>query len=240
MSNDVTHPNSSSDPASRVSRRRLLAGGVVGVSAFALGRAGSDSAGAISGELNSPGSALEQAFRVSPPTTTTEPPETTTTDPSTTSDPPVEGEIMFPIVVGPDDSCFLNDNFGACRSGCSRRHEGTDIMADHLLPIRAVVTGVLTKKYEDTGKTYGAGNGWTLYEESTNITYKFFHMDHHTEGLEVGDTVEAGQIIGAVGNTGTSGTNSDTNYHLHFEYRPNNIPQNSYFLLERDPNVTFA
>jgi len=103
-----------------------------------------------------------------------------------------------------------------------------------------VVTGVLTKKYEDTGKTYGAGNGWTLYEESTNITYKFFHMDHHTEGLEVGDTVEAGQIIGAVGNTGTSGTNSDTNYHLHFEYRPNNIPQNSYFLLERDPNVTFA
>ena len=113
-------------------------------------------------------------------------------------------------------------------------------MADHLLPIRAVVTGVLTKKYVDTGKTSGAGNGWTLYEASTNVTYKFFHMDHHADGLEVGDTVEVGQIIGAVGNTGTSGTNSDTNYHLHFEYRPNNIAQNSYNLLQRDPNVTFA
>ena len=65
-------------------------------------------------------------------------------------------------------------------------------------------------------------------------------MDHHAEGLEGGDTVEYGQIIGAVGNTGTSGTNSGTNYHLHFEYRPDNIPQNSYHLLQRDPNVTFA
>ncbi len=235
MTSDSTTLESAAGRQPRLTRRRALLGGGVGAAALTLGRLGSGSAGAasVAGQLDEPGSALEPATRVT--TTTT----TTTTVPPAVPD-LADGEILFPIVVGPDDSCFLNDNFGACRSGCSRRHEGTDIMADHLLPIRAVVSGVLTKKYVDSGLTYGAGNGWTLYEASTNITYKFFHMDHHADGLEVGDTVEMGQIIGAVGNTGTSGTNSDTNYHLHFEYRPDNIPRNSYLLLERDPNVTFA
>jgi murein DD-endopeptidase MepM/ murein hydrolase activator NlpD len=253
MSTDPTSSDHSNGHEPRLSRRRMLFGGAVGMSALALGRLGSGSAGAVGGELNEPGSALETAFRVNPPTTTTIPTATatTTTTTTTTTTPTTsvvpasttevgEGEILFPIVVGPDDSCFLNNNFGACRSGCSRRHEGTDIMADHLLPIRAVCAGVLTKKYVDSGSTSGAGNGWTLYEASTNITYKFFHMDHHEEGLEAGDTVELGQIIGAVGNTGTSGTNSGTNYHLHFEYRPGNIAQNAYNLLQRAPNVSFA
>ena len=241
MSSDPTSPVPAAGHEPRLSRRGALAGGGLGLAALAFARFGAGSAGAVADELNGPGSALETAFRVSPPTTTTIPTTTTTT--TTVSASPTDvgaGEILFPIVVGPDDSCFLNDNFGACRSGCSRRHEGTDIMADHLLPIRAVVAGMLTKKYVDSGSTSGAGNGWTLYEASTNITYKFFHMDHHEEGLEVGDTVEVGQIIGAVGNTGTSGTNSGTNYHLHFEYRPDNVARNSYNLLTRDPNVTFA
>ncbi len=222
MSSDLTPLEPTAGDRSRLSRRGVLAGGGVGIAALALGRLGSGSAGAVAGELNEPGAALETAVRV--PTTVAV----------------GAGEILFPIVVGPDDSCFLNDNFGACRSGCSRTHEGTDIMADHLLPIRAVVAGVLTKKYVDAGKTSGAGNGWTLFDASTNITYKFFHMDHHAEGLEVGDAVEYGQIIGAVGNTGTSGANSGTNYHLHFEYRPDNIAQRSYHLLQRDPNVSFV
>jgi len=235
MSSDTTPLDTDNPRRPRVSRRRMIVGGGVGVSALALGRMGSGSVGAVAGELNEPGSALETATRVTTTTTTT----TTTSVPPTPGDLGVD-EILFPIIVGPDDSCFVSDNFGACRSGCSRRHEGTDIMADHLLPIRAVATGVLTKKYVDTGKTYGAGNGWTLFDADTNITWKFFHMDHHADGLEVGDTVEFGQVIGAVGNTGTSGAFSDTNYHLHFEYRPENIPRNSYQLLQRDPNVTFA
>jgi peptidoglycan LD-endopeptidase LytH len=65
-------------------------------------------------------------------------------------------------------------------------------------------------------------------------------MDHHAAGLDVGDKVVVGQVIGAVGNTGTSGATTNTNYHLHFEYRPGDVPKNSYALLQRDPNVTFA
>ena len=237
-------------PSATSSRRRFLVGAgaaIAAVSALGLGAKGSRSVGAVGGALDAPGEAFAPARRVTPPTTTAAntPPTTSVPGraaPSPTVAPPQAGEILFPIVVGPGDTCVVSDNFGACRdSGCSRSHEGTDIMADHLLPVRAVVTGELTKQYVATpGTTSGAGNGWTLYDATTDITYKFFHMDHHTEGLVVGDTVEAGQIIGAVGNTGTSGANSDTNYHLHFEYRPGDVAQRSYDLLQRAPYVRFV
>ena len=103
----------------------------------------------------------------------------------------------------------------------------------------AVVTGQLTKQYVDSGLTYGAGNGWTLEDEENNITYKYFHMATHAEGLAEGDIVMQGDVIGTVGNTGTSGVNDDSNYHLHFEYRPNNVAQDPLPLLVRPDSCTF-
>jgi peptidoglycan LD-endopeptidase LytH len=232
MSIDVPVFDQTSLSAQHISRRRFMLGGLAGLGLGVVGasRLGATTASASGSELNLPGEALEPAQRV------------TTTTSTTTVPPPMlkEGEILFPIIVGKDDSCYASDNFGSCRSGCSRSHEGTDIMADHLLPVRAVANGTLTKKYVDTGQLSGAGNGWTLFDEKTNVTWKFFHMDHHTAGLEVGDKVVVGQVIGAVGNTGTSGAATNTNHHLHFEYRPGDTPKNSYSLLQRDPNVTFA
>ena len=112
-------------------------------------------------------------------------------------------------------------------------------MADQGLPIRAVADGRLTKRYVDSGKTFGAGHGWTLHDESNDVTYKYFHMGGHEDGLEVGDEVVQGQTIGYIGNTGTSGVLTDTNYHLHFEYRPDNLATNSFPHLQRDPDVIF-
>ncbi len=197
------------------------------MSALALGRFSSGSVGAASGQLNKPGSALENAVRVT--TTTTTPPLG-------------DGEILFPIVVGVDDYCFVMDNFGASRAGGSRRHEGVDIGADVRLPVIAVVDGTLTKKYEDDGACSGAGHGWTLTDEVNAVDYKFFHLDSHEEGLKVDDAVTAGQIIGYVGETGTSGvcSKSYSNYHLHFEYRPGKKPEDAFELLQRAPNARFA
>ena len=153
--------------------------------------------------------------------------------------PPVpDGKIMFPVDA--QESCWVSDNFGDCRgSGCSRSHEGLDISGSRGADILAVVTGRLTKRYDDRGLTYGAGNGWTLEDEENNITYKYFHMATHSVGLAVGDVVAQGDVIGTVGNTGTSGTNGDFNYHLHFEYRPNNVAQDPLPLLVRPDNCTF-
>ena len=173
----------------RFTRRSLLAGLGVGVAAVAVAKTGG-SVGAVAGELNEPGRALAPAERVPPTTTTT----TTTTVPDPTSSvPPIDGQIPFPIVVGEDDTCYVGDNFGACRSGCSRSHEGVDMMADQGLEVIAVADGILTKKYEDSGSCGGAGNGWTLTDEENDIVYKFFHLDSHAEDLEVGDTVTVGQ-----------------------------------------------
>ena len=212
----------------KVSRRRFLtAAGALGVYGLTHADHVFAQTPATSGvaSLKMPATALAPAVRVIP---------------EEVLEPPAPGEILFPIVVGPDDYCYASDSFGDCRgAGCSRSHEGVDIMADEGLPIRATVDGVLTKRYVDTGKTWGAGHGWTLYDESTDTTFKYFHMGSHEEGLDVDDQVVQGQTIGYVGNTGTSGVPSGTNYHLHMEYRPNNVAANSFPLLQRDPDVIF-
>jgi murein DD-endopeptidase MepM/ murein hydrolase activator NlpD len=212
----------------RLSRRRFLTvASVVGAYGLTHAEHALAQTPATSGtaSLNRPATALVAAVRLVP---------------DEELEPPAPGEILFPIMVGPDDYCYASDSFGDCRgSGCSRSHEGVDIMADEGLPIRATVDGRLTKRYVDSGKTSGAGHGWTLYDESTDTTFKYFHMGSHEEGLEVGDEVQQGQTIGYVGNTGTSGVPTGTNHHLHLEYRPNNVAANSFPLLQRDPDVIF-
>ncbi len=216
----------------RLSRRRMIKtslGAVAGIVAVSKVASASFPGGfnGAAGPLQN--TELETADRITPPSTTT-----------TTTLPPVpNGQIMFPIDALPGE-CWISDNFGDCRgSNCSRRHEGLDISGNRGADLFAVVTGRLTKKYVDRGLTYGAGNGWTLYDETTEITYKYFHMGTHAAGLEVGDVVEQGAVIGTVGNTGTSGANSDSNFHLHFEYRPGNVAQDPRPLLARHPNCTW-
>ncbi len=129
--------------------------------------------------------------------------------------PPVpEGMLAFPVTPGSD--CYVLDNFGDAR-GSTRLHEGVDIMGSAGNEVIAVASGVLTKRYTNTGT---AGWGWTLEDESTDTIYKYFHLAEDPAGLVEGDTVTAGQVIGYVGKSGTFG---DDNYHLHFEVRPNNV-----------------
>jgi murein DD-endopeptidase MepM/ murein hydrolase activator NlpD len=245
--------------APRLSRRSVLAGLGFGGAALTILKTG-ESVGAIAGQLNGPGEALATATRITTTTTTTttvpttaacDPGEPGTYDTSLTEVPitAAEGKIPFPIVVGEDDYCYVLKNFGACRDGCNRSHEGVDIMADRGLPVIAVADGVLTKIYEveDECRRGGAGNGWTLTDEQNDVVYKFFHLDAHAEGLEVGDTVIAGQVIGYIGETGTTGANSSQeNFHLHFEYRPFDDDRDSYValdsfdLLDRPEHVRFA
>jgi murein DD-endopeptidase MepM/ murein hydrolase activator NlpD len=49
---------------------------------------------------------------------------------------------------------------------------------------------------------------------------------------KVGQQVAAGEVIGAIGNTGRS-----TGPHLHFEVRNNDRPMNPRLFLERAPDV---
>jgi murein DD-endopeptidase MepM/ murein hydrolase activator NlpD len=227
-----------------MSRRRLLAVLAGATTAAALGAPALVRATAGLQTVNGSASALAPAERL-PPLTTPDPtsPDTgsATTDddePDAVSDqddpdvtpgiePPPPGRLAFPVAAASD--CYVLDNYGDCRSGCTRLHEGIDIMGSRGEPVYAIAPGVLTKQYVDTGKTWGAGNGWTLYDESEDVVYRYFHLDRHADGLEEGDEVVFGQLLGYVGRTGTSGVD---NYHLHFEYRPRNVAVNPLPLMD--------
>ncbi len=172
------------------------------------GRAGADQGVA---RLDEPGSALRTAERVS-----LRPPPA----------PPVpDGMLMFPVL--PGRGCYVLDNFGDAR-GTERLHEGLDITGSAGQPVFAVASGVLTKRYTNTGT---AGWGWTLYDASTKITYKYFHMAEDAGGFVEGASVTIGDTIGYVGNSGTFG---EANFHLHFEVRPNNVATDPLPLLVID------
>lgn len=111
------------------------------------------------------------------------------------------------------------DDFGFSRSfGFSRKHRGNDLMGSLGTPIVAVESGVV----EAMGwNRYG---GWRIGIRSADSKryYYYAHLqkDHpYAEGLQVGDQVRAGDVIGFMGRTGYSDKENVNNIgtvHLHF------------------------
>lgn len=209
-----------------VSRRQLLAGSAVGAGLLATWRLGAASADTAeigrSASAADPARRLENSTFVVPSTTTIPAPEIV---------PPADGEILFPLLLDGDEfTAYVIDNFGDTRGRCCGYfHEAVDIMAPENTPQLAAADGTLTKWYE------GAFHGWTLTGDD-GVTYKYFHNTPDQNGWSVGDQVKQGDVIGFVGDTGTS----PGNFHLHFEYRPNNVPADPFQMLQRVPGATFG
>lgn len=110
------------------------------------------------------------------------------------------------------------DDFGAQRTyGYMRRHLGHDIMAATGTPVLAIESGVV----EVMGwNQYG---GWRIGIRSGDGKryYYYAHLRQNrpfAEGVEEGQTVQAGQVIGYVGHTGYSTEENVNNIqipHLH-------------------------
>ena len=111
------------------------------------------------------------------------------------------------------------DDFGVARSfGFKRKHLGHDMMGALGTPIVAVEGGVV----EAMGwNRYG---GWSIGIRSFDSRryYYYAHLQKDTPfapGLEVGDQVQAGDLIGFMGRTGYSdkeNVNNIETVHLHF------------------------
>ena len=115
---------------------------------------------------------------------------------------------VFPV----QGRCFYGDSWGYPRPG-GRTHLGVDVIAPAGKLIYAVAGGRITKVYSDYPGSL-SGNGVRL--TMPDGTYFFYaHMTGVADGIGVGVPVRAGQIIGTVGNSGSSGTP-----HLHFEVHP--------------------
>ena len=112
-----------------------------------------------------------------------------------------------------------SDDFGNRRSfGFSRKHLGHDMMGSIGTPIVAVEGGIV----EAIGwNRYG---GWRIGIRSFDSKryYYYAHLQKDkpfADGLEVGDTVQAGDLIGFMGRTGYSDKENINNIetvHLHF------------------------
>lgn len=93
-----------------------------------------------------------------------------------------------------------------------RLHAGIDLAAPSGTPIRAADGG--TVRY--AGWMSGYGN-YTCIQHSGSLSTCYAHQS--SIGVNVGQSVRQGQVIGAVGNTGHS-----FGAHLHFEVRVNGSP----------------
>jgi peptidoglycan hydrolase-like protein with peptidoglycan-binding domain len=143
--------------------------------------------------------------------------ETATDAPGTLS----SSRFTLPV---PQGGVVLRDNerhFHACRGGdgqsnsaCTRLHLGVDIHAKIGVPIVAAADGVVVARSTNSG----AG----LYlnvRHADGYVSRYLHLDR-TRGVSVGSTVQRGQWIADLGETGRAGSGP----HLHFEIRKDGAP----------------
>ncbi len=151
--------------------------------------------------------------------------------------------LVFPVV----GITQYWSGFGACRDNCIREHHGIDIMTYGWkgLPVVAAHAGTVSKVTYDEGN---AGCSVRIRSRDRWET-RYLHLNSDTPGtdeighpcpapgIEVGSHVEAGQLIGWVGDSGNSENGSP---HLHFELRNRSgYPIDPHKSLKRSRKVVF-
>lgn len=135
----------------------------------------------------------------------------------------VEGSLSFPVE-GRDTRAILSF-FGDDREAGRRVHHGVDIFAPRGTPVRAASPGVVTR----VGTQNLGGKVVWVRDEELGISQYYAHLD--TQAVQEGDRVEAGDLLGTVGNTGNART---TPPHLHFGlYRRGEGPLDPWYFLYR-------
>ena len=117
----------------------------------------------------------------------------------------------------------LSDSWHDPRDGGVRVHKGIDIFAPRGREVVAVADGILSF-IGDQPK--GGHCLWLTTEAGTSFYYA--HLDRWAPGLYEGMEVQAGDLIGFVGNTGNA---KHTPSHLHFGINQNDEMVNPYPLL---------
>jgi murein DD-endopeptidase MepM/ murein hydrolase activator NlpD len=132
--------------------------------------------------------------------------------------------FVFPV----GEPHAFGDSFGAPRmmgTTYEHAHQGTDIMAPAGTPLLACERGIITRMGSDV---LGGTKLWIKGQSGTY--YYYAHLSAFAEGMHDGKLVEAGDLVGYVGDTGNARGGAP---HLHFEIRPDGGPPvNPYPLLK--------
>ena len=108
-----------------------------------------------------------------------------------------------------------------------RAHRGTDYAAPRGTPIRATGDGRVTR-----ASLYGSFGNLVIIQHSGGFETKYAHLSRFANGINPGDRVRQGEVIGYVGATGGA-----TGPHLHYEFLVNGVHQNPRTVLDRLPKA---
>jgi hypothetical protein len=151
--------------------------------------------------------------------------------------------LVKPIVFPVKGTVTYTDTFGACRDGCTRLHEGNDLMGKKMLPLVSAVDGVVYRITFDNAST---GGNSVVIKASDGWTYHYLHVNNDTPGTDdgkatrsqafpdnivLGASVVRGQVVGYLGDSGNA---EEAGSHLHFEIRQPPAP-GSYTGVAIDP-----
>jgi murein DD-endopeptidase MepM/ murein hydrolase activator NlpD len=120
--------------------------------------------------------------------------------------------FVFPVA----QPYSFGDSFGAPRMMGTEHehwHEGTDIMAPMGTLLLACERGVIMRV--GTGGVLGGNTVWLRGE--SGVAYYYAHLQTFAPGIVAGAVVEAGTVLGTVGDTGNARGGAP---HLHFEVHP--------------------
>lgn len=254
------HPVETQPTPSLLTRRHVLvAGAAVGsvVALRGLPALGQEADGSTS--TTSSSSTTSTTSTTTTSTTTTTAPATTTAPPTSIAAPPVTTEpvhpteriagqtrsydtnlaispdmkIMFPLLGRPNSSATWTDTYGACRSGCSRRHQGQDLLAPQMTKILSVCDGTIVefRDRSDGNAVWIRGDdGWfyaylhindekpgthTISTDPAHAWAPALRQYVGNEAAARGHRVRKGEFIAYLGDSG----NAEGTYHLHFEIR---------------------
>ncbi|MDT8309346.1 MAG: peptidoglycan DD-metalloendopeptidase family protein, partial [Bacteroidales bacterium] len=129
----------------------------------------------------------------------------------------IQEEVILPIDL--DDCISVTSNYGYRTHPITGKiyafHGGIDIAVVYGTEVKATISGTVIWKGTNEriveGKTIGFGNTVVIKTEDGSYSTLYGHMVSFAEGLELGSTVGAGDIIGYSGNSGGS-----TGTHLHY------------------------
>lgn len=107
-----------------------------------------------------------------------------------------------------------------------RRHVGTDVFAPMGTPVVALAPGTVTSvDHVDAFDGDGDLGGITVSWETEVGRFFAAHLDSVAPGLEVGDRVQAGEVVGRVGDTGNAAGGAP---HLHLGWSVDGVEINPW------------
>lgn len=130
--------------------------------------------------------------------------------------PPEPNSLPSPI-----EGANLTDTWGAARSG-GRSHEGIDIFAARNTPIHSTTPGIVRK----VGTNELGGNVVMILGPGA-VSHYYAHLQDFAD-IKEGDWVEAGDVIGYVGDSGNA---KGTPTHVHYGIYTQSGAVNPYPLL---------